>query len=168
MQSRVLRSLSDADTFFTKPDSASSTLPRHGFSRFEEKKRHNQEIRSTPVKSLFRKAPSKLASPKTREKRSLSPESQSATQELNQFLQTLPDKAGHHAYNFLKVHIEKLNRMVSSGVLTPDDISERVHNIYQTLDNKIKEHSGFSGISDLFLFYFHYSFPYDNLINCFL
>ena len=141
----VSRSFSDADTFFTKPNPTSSTLPRHGFSRFEEKKRHNQEIRSTPVKSLFRKGPTKFPSPKTREKRSLSPDSQTATQELGQFLQTLPDKAAHHAYNFLKVHVEKLDRMASSGVLTPDDISERVHTIYQSFDEKIKEHSGFSG-----------------------
>ena len=141
----VSRSFSDADTFSTKSDSASATLPRHGFSRFEEKKRHNQEIRSTPVKSLFRKVPGKFPLPKTREKRTLSPESQTATQELGQFLQTLPDKAAHHAYNFLKVHVEKLDRMASSGVLTPDDISERVHLIYQNLDDKIKEHSGFAG-----------------------
>lgn len=137
----VSRSLSDAANFSARLDPVSSTLPRHGFSRFEEKKRHNQEVRSTPVKSLFRKGPS----PKTREKRSLSPESQAASQELGQFLQTLPDRAAHHAYNFLKVHVEKLDRMASSGVLTPDDLSERIHTIYQSLGDKIRDHSGFSG-----------------------
>ena len=143
---RVARSQSDASTFFSKPESASSTLPRHGFSRFEEKKRHNQEMRAQAVKSLFRKTPTKLGSPKSRDRRALSPESHSAILDLDQFLQTLPQNAAHHAYSFLRVQAEKLDRLVSSGVLTPLEISDRVHNIYQVFDDKLKNHSGFLGM----------------------
>nr|CAG4636875.1 EOG090X03G5 [Ceriodaphnia reticulata] len=140
---KVARSQSDASTFFSKTESASSTLPRHGFSRFEEKKRHNQEMRATAVKSLFRKTPTKLGSPKSKDKRALSPESHSAILDLDQFLQTLPQNAAHHAYSFLRVQAEKLDRLVSSGVLTSLDLSDRVHNIYQVFDDKLKNHSGF-------------------------
>lgn len=133
-----------------KTESASATLPRHGFSRFEEKKRHNQEVRSTPVKSLFRKTPGKgasgLGSPKSsRDRRALSPESHSAIQDLGQFLQSLPTSAAHHAYGYLKVQVEKLDRLVSSGVLSPLDISDRVHSTYQNFDDKLRGHPSFSG-----------------------
>nr|CAG4650840.1 EOG090X03G5 [Simocephalus serrulatus] len=141
---KVARSQSDASTYFAKPDSASASLPRHGFSRFEEKKRHNQEIRTTAVKSLFRKTPNKFGSPKSKDRRALSPESHSAIVDLDLFLQTLPQNAAHHAYSFLKVQAEKLDRLVSSGVLSPLDISDRVHSIYQVFDDKLKTHSGFS------------------------
>lgn len=144
---RVARSQSDASNFFSKSENASATLPRHGFTRFEEKKRHNQEIRTTAVKSLFRKTPSKLGSPKSKDRRELSPESTSAIMELDRFLQTLPSNAAHHAYSFLKMHADKLDRLVSSGVLTPLEISDRVHNIYQLFDEKLKTHSGFLGMS---------------------
>nr|CAG4641561.1 EOG090X03G5 [Eurycercus lamellatus] len=151
---KVSRSLSDASTFFMKPETSSSTLPRHGFSRFEEKKRHNQEIKSPAVKSLlFRKTPSNskgnsVGSPKTvRDKRALSPESHSALQDLGQFLKTLPQGVDHHAYNYLKIQVEKLDRLVSSGVLVPLDISDRVHNIYQNFEEKLKNHSSFSELS---------------------
>nr|CAH0101346.1 unnamed protein product [Daphnia galeata] len=141
---KVERSQSDASPFFNKTESNSSTLPRHGFSRFEEKKRHNQEARTTAVKSLFRKTPTKgLGSPKSKDRRALSPESHSAIIELDQFLQTLPQNAAHHAYSFLRVQADKLDRLVSSGVLTPLEISDRVHNIYQVFDEKLKTHSGF-------------------------
>ena len=75
----------------------------------------------------------------------MSPDSQSATQELGEFLNTIPEKAAHHAYSYLKVNVDKLDRLVSSGVLTPDEISERFHTIYQNFDEKLKEHSGFAG-----------------------
>nr|CAG4649195.1 EOG090X03G5 [Scapholeberis mucronata] len=140
----LFHSGSDAGAFFGKSESASVTLPRHGFSRFEEKKRHNQEIKTTAaVKSLFRKTPSKLGSPKSRDRRAISPESHSAISELDRFLQTLPPNAAHHAYNFLKTNADKLDRLVSSGVLTPLEISDRVHNIYQLFDEHLKNHSGF-------------------------
>lgn len=146
MNCRVERSQSDASTYFNKTESQSSTLPRHGFSRFEEKKRHNQEVRTTAVKSLFRKTPTKgLGSPKLKDRRALSPESHSAIIELDQFLQTLPQNAAHHAYSFLRMQAEKLDRLVTSGVLTPLEISDRVHNIYQVFDEKLKTHSGFLG-----------------------
>ncbi|KAK4010317.1 hypothetical protein OUZ56_019461 [Daphnia magna] len=141
---KVERSMSDASTFFNNPEQNSSTLPRHGFSRFEEKKRHNQEMRTTAVKSLFRKTPTKgLGSPKSRDRRAPSPESHASIVELDQFLQTLPQNAAHHAYSFLRVQADKLDRLVSSGVLTPIEISDRVHNIYQLFDEKLKTHSGF-------------------------
>nr|CAG4639888.1 EOG090X03G5 [Daphnia pulex] len=145
---KVERSQSDASTFFNKPESHSSTLPRHGFSRFEEKKRHNQEMRTTAVKSLFRKTPTKgLGSPKSKDKRALSPESHSAIIELDQFLQTLPQNAAHHAYSFLRMQAQKLDGLVSSGVLTPLEISDRVHNIYQVFDEKLKTHSDMTNSS---------------------
>jgi len=144
----------------TEEPSASSTLPRHGFSRFEEKKRHNQEVKSTPVKSLFRKTPMKsLGSPKTgRERRALSPESHSAIQDLGHFLQTLPQSAAHHAYGYLKVQVEKLDRLVSSGALTPLEISDRVHSIYQKFDDKLKTYSGFAGFELLKLYIYNLGF----------
>nr|CAG4634686.1 EOG090X03G5 [Alona affinis] len=153
---RVSRSLSDAGTFFMKPEASSSTLPRHGFSRFEEKKRHNQEVKSTPVKSLFRKTSGRgsassggSGSPKnTRERtRALSPESHSAIQDLGQFLQSLPPTSAHQAYSYLKMQVEKLDRLVSSGVLSPMDMSDRVHSTYQNFDDKLKSHSSFSELS---------------------
>lgn len=143
---RVARSFSDASTFFTKADPVSATLPRHGFSRFEEKKRHNQEVKSTAVKSLFRKTPNKIGSPMSRESRSKSPESHSAIQDLGLYLQTLPQSVAHHAYGFLKTQVEKLDRLASSGVLSPMDLSDRVHTIYQNFEHKLRSHTGFSGI----------------------
>ena len=107
-------------------------------------------MKATAVKSLFRKTPTKLGSPKTRDKRSLSPESHLAIVDLDQFLKTLPTNAAHNAYSFFKVQAEKLDRLVSSGVLTPSEISDRVHSIYQLFDEKIKTHSGFSGITIAF------------------
>lgn len=156
--------MSDASTFFNNPEQNSSTLPRHGFSRFEEKKRHNQEMRTTAVKSLFRKTPTKgLGSPKSRDRRAPSPESHASIVELDQFLQTLPQNAAHHAYSFLRVQADKLDRLVSSGVLTPIEISDRVHNIYQLFDEKLKTHSGFLGM----LLLWHQSFPLSNVNELF-
>lgn len=80
-----------------------------------------------------------------KDRRALSPESHSAIIELDQFLQTLPQNAAHHAYSFLRMQAEKLDRLVTSGVLTPLEISDRVHNIYQVFDEKLKTHSGFLG-----------------------
>ena len=143
---RVARSFSDASTFFTKSsEPPSSTLPRHGFSRFEEKKRHNQEVKSTAVKALFRKTPNKIGSPMARESRAKSPESHSAIQDLGLYLQTLPQSVAHHAYSFLKTQVEKLDRLASSGVLSPLDLSDRVHTIYQNFEHKLRNHTGFSG-----------------------
>ena len=152
---RVARSFSDASTFFTKADPVSATLPRHGFSRFEEKKRHNQEVKSTAVKSLFRKTPNKIGSPMSRESRSKSPESHSAIQDLGLYLQTLPQSVAHHAYGFLKTQVEKLDRLASSGVLSPMDLSDRVHTIYQNFEHKLRSHTVFSGIinSNLLVFW---------------
>ena len=141
---RVARSESDAGTFFSKPESASSTLPWHGFSRFKEKNRHNQEMKA--VKSLLRKTSTKLGSPKSRDRRALRPESCSAIVDLDQFLQTLPQNAAHHAYSFLRVQAERLNCLVFFGVIIPMEISDRVHNIYQVFDDKLKNHSGFLGM----------------------
>lgn len=42
--------------------------------------------------------------------------------------------------------VDKLDRLVSAGVLTPNDISERVHVIYQTFGDKIKQNQAYEGI----------------------
>ena len=143
---RIGRSLSDASTFFSsKAEAAASTLPRsHGFSRFEEKKKHNKEVtKSTAVKSLFRKTPTKKGAS---ERRALSPDSHSATQALGHFLRRLPEAAAHHCYSFLGSRVEKLDRLISNGVLTsPSDISERVHLIYQNYSDEVKSHEAYAG-----------------------
>nr|CAG4643095.1 EOG090X03G5 [Ilyocryptus agilis] len=128
--------------FLTKQQlqlSAISGVPQQS-RRFEEKKRHNQEIKSTPVKSLFRKTPNRGtgSNPKSRDRRTLSPESHSAVQDLGQFLKTVPDSVAHDSYEYLRKQVEKLDRLVSSGVLTPLDISERVHNIYHNFEEKVR------------------------------
>lgn len=138
---RIARSQSDASTFSSKPPSG---LLHHNFTKFEEKKRHNLEVQSAAVKNLFKKSP-KLPSPKFRDKRALSPESQSATSDLSQYLQMVPPTAAHHVYGFLKVSVEKLDRLISSGVLSPMEISDRIHSIYQNLDDKLRNNSAFSG-----------------------
>nr|CAG4646132.1 EOG090X03G5 [Macrothrix elegans] len=99
-EKKVSRSQSDASAFFNRPEGAFSSLPRHGFSRFEEKKRHNQEV--------------------SRERRELSPEAHSAVQELGQ--------------------------LVTSGVLSPTEVSDRVQMIYQGFDEKLKSHPAFADL----------------------
>ena len=151
---RISRSFSDASTFFNKHEqvSPSSTLPRLGFTRFEEKKRHNKEVQLTPVKSLFRKTtltPTKQSSPSSQERsrpvRSVSPDSHSATQQLGQFLGRLPQAAAHHSYMYLRSRTEKLERMMARMAL-PSDISEKVHLVYQNFSVLMKDHVAFSGI----------------------
>ena len=142
---RISRSLSDASTFFMRSEKSPSSLPRHGFTRFEEKKRHNKEVKNTPVKSLFRKTPTRQDGHSSKQRRALSPESHASTQDFGQFLQKIPQTAAHHAYTFLKSHIEKLDQMVSAGVLSPLDISERFHIVYQTLSDKVKDHVAYTG-----------------------
>ncbi len=102
-------------------------------------------MQSAAVKNLFKKSPSKLPNPKFRDKRGLSPESQSATLDLSRYLETVPPTAAHHVYGFLKVSVEKLDRLISSGVLSPMEISDRIHSIYQNLDDKLRNHAAFSG-----------------------
>ncbi|EFX84563.1 hypothetical protein DAPPUDRAFT_314926 [Daphnia pulex] len=95
---------------------------------FEEKKRHNQEMRTTAVKSFFRKTPTKgLGSPKSKDKRATLPESHLAIIELDQFLQTLPQNAAHHAYSFLRMQAKKLD----------------------VFDKKLKTHSGFMDLIEM-------------------
>ena len=47
---------------------------------------------------------------------------------------------------FFFFQVDKLDRLVSAGVLTPNDISERVHVIYQTFGDKIKQNQAYEGI----------------------
>nr|CAG4640729.1 EOG090X03G5 [Eulimnadia texana] len=144
-ENRVSRTQSDASALFDKP--SATTLPRSGFLKFEEKKRHNLELKSAKVASTFKKTSARASNTSPRTKRALSPDSHLATQEFGRYLTGLPQPIAHEAYSLLKSQYERLDRLISPGLLSPSDISEILHEMYQAFAEKIKETSSFTELS---------------------
>nr|CAG4645421.1 EOG090X03G5 [Lynceus sp. MCZ IZ 141354] len=135
---KIARSSSDASSFSHASPQTSQTLPRSGFFKFEEKKRHTQEVKTSSVKSIFRKTPPKgIVSP--RDRRALSPESQNAMEELGRYLQNFPQTVAHDTYKLLRSEVERADRIISAGLMSPAEVSDVLQEIYQSVMDLLKD-----------------------------
>nr|CAG4651691.1 EOG090X03G5 [Triops cancriformis] len=110
---KVGRSVSDVGLFGRSPN----------FSKFEERKKQQQEAKSNTMKALFRKTPTKPTA-------------------------DLGHQAGHEAYQYLRSFLERVSKLTNSGVLSQvEDLADFLQDTYQNFEQFVKEHPAFKGIS---------------------
>ncbi|CAG0900690.1 unnamed protein product [Darwinula stevensoni] len=137
--SKVRRSHSDV--------SGGTPSPQHEsrFSRFEEKKKHQSDKRTTTLKSIMNiKSPRRDGKLRS-QLRDVSEESREVTRSFDEFLRKLNQPASEDISKHIKTFLERTLRVMLDSNL--DDLAEHIQNFYQSMSEKLASHPAFHSFS---------------------
>lgn len=124
----------------SEPVNESSSI---AFSKFEEKKRQHLEKRVKTVRSIFKKSNSTKESSlpySWKNQRQVSFESQNATADFTEYLNTLKEPAAQDIHKQTRMFIERTSKFADMPI---DEMSELVQDFYQALNKRLETHIAF-------------------------